>query len=206
MNIKEFVEKTIPSLDPEFLERLKKSLLNERYIPVTFINSDDIDVSVLEEKIKDYFEKVVVKYNNSFVSTIENYATFLDSVVLDHITKYSESNRGNITRAQRYYAEAKGMKKNGLNSFEVLLDYSRIMLCLYMAIINNKHNSISDFDFSSECLSGKKIIESLRREEVVNLITKRKRFDTREPYGSDRSAFILLIIMYHYIKNMEVED
>lgn len=206
MTIKEFIEKTIPSLEPEFLERLKKSLLNERYIPVTFINVEDIDLFVIEEKIKDYFEKVVVNYNNSFTNTVENYATFLDSVVLDHITKYSESNKGSVTRAQRYYSEARGMKKAGLNSFEILLDYSRIMLCLYMAIINNRHNSISDFDYSSECLSGKKIIESLRSEEVANLISKRKRFDTREPYGSDRSAFIMLIIMYHYIKNIEVED
>ena len=205
MKLKEFIENTIPSLDPTSFEVLKKSLINDKYIPVSFLEVEEMDVPALEEKIKDYFEKVVEHYNNSFTNTVENYATFLDSVVLDHIDKYSESDKSSLSRAKRYYDKARSMKKAGLNTFEQLLDYSRIMLCLYMAIINNKHNGISDFNYESKCLDGKEIMKNLRREEVSNLISKRKRFDTSEPYGSDRSAFVMLMIMYRYIKNMEVE-
>jgi len=206
MNIQEFIEQAISPLDSAFIDRLKKSLINERYIPITFVDFESIDAAILEEKIKDYFEKVEISHRNSFTNTIENYVTFLDSVVLDHIDKYSDADKSSLSRAKRYYDKAKGLKKIVLNSFDALIDYSRIMMCLYMAIINNRHNGISDFDFSSECLKGKEILEALRKEEVVNLLSKRMRFDTREPYGADRSAFIMLIIMYHYIKSMEVEE
>lgn len=86
------------------------------------------------------------------------------------------------------------------------LDYYRIMLCLYMAVINNKHKSISDFDFSSECLKGKMIMSALRDEEISTFMGTRKRFNDKGLYSKDRSTFIMLIIMYFYIKNKEIED
>ena len=34
----------------------------------------------------------------------------------------------------------------------------------------------------------------------------RKRFNNKDLYSKDRSTFIMVVIMYYYIKNMEVED
>ena len=205
MKIQEFVDISVSSLDENWFKKLKKNLINDRYIPVAFINNDNINRAILKEKISDYFEKIELNFRNSFSETVDNYAVTLDSVVLDHIDKYSPLSRNSISRSKRYYDEARKMKKEGLNTFGRILDYTRIMLCLYMAIINNNHNSISDFDLSSECLEGKRIMESLRKEEIVNIVGRKKRFDTKGAYSSDRSAFIILIIMYHYIKSMEVE-
>ena len=83
-----------------------------------------------------------------------------------------------------------------------MIDYSRLMLCLYMAIIKNDFKTIDDFDFSVSSLNINKIIEALQMEK--GLLGKKPRFDIKEPYSSDRSTFVMLIIMFYYIKSKEI--
>ena len=204
-----FVNKTVSSLTPERFERLRDILDSENYIPFDFVEHERIDESFLEEKIGDYFEKVeLLAGGKRFEYIIEQYANDLDSVVKDHIDVGSHANKGSapvVPRARKYYYRASALKKEGLKTFESLLDYSRIMLCLYMAIINKKHKYISNFDYSSECLKGKEIMSALRNEKDSNIFGERKKFDTHSPYSMDRCTFILVIIMYQYIKSNEVE-
>lgn len=208
---KSFVKKSISSLTASRFERLKNVLNDEKYIPFDFIEADKIDRIIFEEKVSDYFEKVeLLAGGKKFSFVIENYADVMNSVVREHVEQSSLPLRGGSqpdTRAKKYYDKACTLKRNGLKTFEELLDYSRIMLCLYMAIINKKHGHISDFDYSSECLDGSKIMASLREEKTNNIVgTPRKRFDTKGPYSTDRCAFIMIIIMYQYIKSKEVGD
>ena len=206
---KDFTEKAIPSLTDERFERLKNILNTNSYIPFDFVKHDDIDRHILEEKVSDYFEKVeLLAGGKRFDNIIEQYASDLDSVVSDHIDGSSHASKGSApvySRAKKYYNRASALKKAGLKSFDSLLDYSRIMLCLYMAIINKKHKYISNFDYSSECLKGKEIMNALRNEKDSNIFGERKKFDTHSPYSMDRCTFILVIIMYQYIKSNEVE-
>ena len=206
---KSFVKKAISSLNADRFKRIRDILNNEHYIPFDYVDNERIDKRTLEEKVSDYFEKVELLAGGKFFDfLIEKYAADLDSVVRDHITKVTNTGKNGSqteTRAKRYYDKAFAMKKAGFKTFENLLDYSRIMLCLYMAIINSKRGSISDFDFSSESLDGKRIMEALRNEKTMNILGEQKRFDTKSPYGLDRCTFILVIIMYQYIKSSEVE-
>ena len=206
---KDFVKKTISSLKPARFERLKDILNNENYIPFDFVEHERIDESILEEKIGDYFEKVeLLAGGKRFEYIIEQYANDLDSVVRDHIDSGSHSNKGSasvVPRARKYYYRASALKKEGLKTFESLLDFSRIMLCLYMEIVNQKHKSISNFEYPSENLNGKVILKALREEKDSSIFGEKKKFNTHSPYSMDRCTFIVVIIMYQYIKSNEVE-
>lgn len=207
---KSFVKKTILSLTPTRFERTKDILNSDNYIPFDFVDAETISRNILEEKVSDYFEKVeLLAGGKKFSYVIENYADALNSVVKEHVEQSSLPLRnGNQpdTRAEKYYDKACALKKKGLESFDDLLDYSRIMLCLYMAIINKKHGHISDFDYSSECLEGSRILASLRDEKSTNIMGTKQRFDTKGAYSTDRCTFIMIIIMYQYIKSKEVGD
>ena len=206
---KNFVKEAISTLNTDRFERLKDILSNDHYVPFDFIEHNTVDKLILEEKISDYFEKVeLLAGGKRFDYIIEQYAENLDSVVKDHISGTIRSVRGGTqleSRAKKYYDKAYTMRKDGLKSFEKLLDYTRIMLCLYMAVINKKYGTISDFDYSSECLNGSKIMESLRNEKTSYLLSERRKFDTRSAYSIDRCTFVIVVIMYQYIKSNEVE-
>ena len=207
---KSFVKRTISSLNPNRFKRLRDILNNEKYIPFDFVEHEKIDRRILEEKVSDYFEKVELMSNiKRFDSLIEKYAADLDSVVrgyIDTSTRSSKNGKQVVTRAKRYYDKAYAMKRTGLKSFDMMLDYSRIMLCLYMAIINKNHGYISDFNYSADGLDGNKIIESLRNEVTSNLWVEERKFDTRGAYSLDRCTFIIMTIMYQYIKSMEIKE
>ena len=206
MNRKEFIEATIPSLDEKHFVELRNTFFN-RYMPFSFLKKEDVSYQVFEEKINDYFRTVETLTGRSFDNIADIYADALAEVVENRIVKYiSPRKDAPKTRAMKYFGEAIALKKNGLSTIAKLTDYYRIMLCLYMAIINNGHKSISNFDFSAECLSGKLIMESLRNEEISTFMGTRKRFNNKDLYSKDRSTFIMVVIMYYYIKNMEVED
>ena len=207
---KSFVKKTISSLTPKRFEKTKDILNSENYIPFDFVDAEKITRNILEEKVSDYFEKVeLLAGGKKFSYVIDNYADALNSIVREHVEQSSLPLRNGSqpdTRAKKYYDKACNLKKNGLETFDDLLDYSRIMFCLYMAIINKKHGHISDFDYSSESLEGSKILASLRNEKTTNIMGTRKRFDTKGAYSTDRCALIMIIIMYQYIKSKEVGD
>lgn len=207
MKREEFVENVISALNPDIYDGIKKILVNN-YVPACFISEEDVSPQILEELVFNYLEKVELQQSvKSFDSIIEKYAADIDSVVEDRIQKSQKDGSGKeLNRARKYYEKAQAMRKDDIESFEGLVDYSRIMLCLYMAIINNKFKPISDFDYSSECLKGRAIMDALRQEESTTIIgVKKKRFDTKGIYSFDRCTFVILITMYHYIKNNEVE-
>lgn len=206
MNRRELIEATVSSLDEKHFAGLRDTIFN-RYIPFSFFEKEDVDCIVIEEKINDYFRTVEALTGRTFDSIVDIYAGELEEVVDNKIIKYTGPKKdAPKTRAMKYYEKALSLKKNGLSTLEQITDYYRIMLCLYMAVINNKHKSISDFDFSSECLKGKMIMSALRDEEISTFMGTRKRFNDKGLYSKDRSTFIMLIIMYFYIKNKEIED
>lgn len=91
--------------------------------------------------------------------------------------------------------------------FEQLTDYSRLMFCLYTEILSNKGGAIDDFNFSAECLNPGEILTAMKKEETAAVIPhqKKKRFDTKEKYGSDTATMIISILMLWSIINASVQ-
>ena len=200
-----FVQTTINNLDADSFNELRDILVNQ-FIPLSIVSKDDLTVPVLKELLCNYFDKVELKTGKEFERIVEKYTSDLDSIVESRIEETPKARRNQPTpptpRARKYYEKAIGIKRINRETKRGLIDYTRFMLCLYTAIINNNYKKIKDFDLSINCLNLTKIIESMRKETVS--IRKRPRFDTQNPYDSDRSSFVILVIMFYYMKSKEV--
>ena len=206
MNCASFVRETITRLEADLFNELRDVLIDD-YLPLSLARKHALTVPFLAEKVCDYFEKTELKTGKPFEKIIEKYASDLDSVVGDRIAKEPRPKKNvptpPVPRARKYYEKACFLRKNNKESKYWLLDYSRIMLCLYSAIIGNGLKEISDLDYSMKSLNLTRIIEALRKETV--LLGKKPRFETKDPYSSDRSTFILLVVMFYYMKSREIK-
>ena len=207
MTYEHFVRGTICNLDQPAFEELKQLLLGE-YISFSIIEHEDVTVPVLAEKICDYFSMLEVKTGKSFDKHIEYYMSAWDSIVGPYIARTPQAKKGDTTpvvvpRSRKYYEDI--IKNKGVKALSRtdLFDYSRIMMCLYTAIIKNEGKPIANFDFAADCLVPADIIESMRSEEVSVWFSssKKKRFNTKELYSEDMCTLIISILILCLIIN-----
>lgn len=217
MDYKQFVNSTINRLDQPSFDAVKKALVGE-YLSFSIIGEDSISREILSEKVCDYFEKFGIK--NSFSKQIEkqidsqfnfqidNYIKTWDSIVNQRVRLAPKGKKVKTdedkTRARRYYDRAYSIKNTRTLTTRNLIDYSRIMMCLYVAIVENRYKSIENFDFSIDKLVPEKIIDDLKRYKVERGPIKSNRFNIEELYCSDTCFFILVIIVLHTILNDKV--
>lgn len=203
MEYRDFIKSTIMTIQSgDRFEQLKKDLV-EDYIPFSFISEEDVTSDILAEKLCDYFEKLELKTGKEFDKTVEVYMKNLDSIVEGHIVKTPKNKKNDpstiVPRSRRYYEKAVSLK-NDITPRR-LIDYSRIMLCLYSEIIKNGYKEIDNLDFSADCLDPKNIIEAMKNEQktVVANVGKKSRFDIKERYCTDTCTFIIAIILLYKI-------
>lgn len=205
MSYSNFVQTTVLNLDAELFNELRDVIIDE-YLPLHLAPKEELTVNILGEKLCDYFEKVELKTGKSFEKIVEKYTVDLDSVVSERIAREPKPKKNKPTpptpRSRKYYDKSCYLRRHNKESKHGLLDYTRIVLCLYTSIINNGFKEIDDFNLSVGVVNLTKTIESLRKE--TTLLGKKPRFDTKDPYTSDRSTFILLVIMYYYMKSKEI--
>ena len=80
-------------------------------------------------------------------------------------------------------------------------------MCLYTEAIKKEGKPIYNFDYALDCLIPASIIDAMKSEEVSVVFppSKKKRFDTKEPYSDDVSTLILSILFLCSIINGKVE-
>lgn len=211
MTYKDLVEATICNLSQPAFEGLKQLLLGD-FISFSIIDQEDVTIAILAEKVCDYFGTLEIKTSKVFDKYIESYLSELDSIVGPHVAKTPQAKKGDTTpvvvpRSRKYYEMAvtyKGVKKPSMTQ---LIDYSRIMMCLYSAAINNDGKPIDNFDYAVDCLVPTSIVDAMKSEEVSVVFppSKKKRFDTKELYSDDVCTLIILILFLCSIINGKVE-
>lgn len=200
---KEFVDKTINSFEEESFQLIKRSLVGN-YLEFSFIKDENITKELLSEKVCDYFEKVELGTGKSFNEQIKEYVEKLESLVENYIAetprkKKKDSLPAVKPRARKYFDEVTSIRDPQSISLRKLIDYSRIMLCLYTAIIDNGHKVIDDFNYSADCLEQGKVIGSMKREKSKKRVMTKAMFDTEELYSMDTCTFVFTIIMLQTI-------
>lgn len=208
MDYSEFIKTTVNTLKPDTYDQIKQILIPE-YLTFSIIPEEEITLGILSEKLCDYFEKLDLKTGKSFEKYVESYLKDLDSIVERRIEKTPQPKKNDTTpvivpRARKYYEKAVSLKKTRTLSTSNLVDYTRIMLCLYTAIIKNGFKEIGNFDFSSDCLNPLDIIDAMKNEQVK--IGKKSKFDIKELYCSDTCTFILTIVIIYKIINDRVQE
>ena len=203
MERQEFIENTILQLDKELFEEMRDFFINERYISFSFFAPEEISKAVFAEKIYDYFEKTEICDSKTFERLVEKYMLNFDSVISGKIAKEHKPTKRNpvhiLPRARKYYDKADSLKKD--IDLQRLVDFSRIMMCIYTEIIKSGDKEITELDYSIESIDIEKILDSLAKEQ--NNLLKKQKFDTKNHYDDDFCTFIFLIIMYYHIRNYE---
>ena len=212
MDYKEFVKSTVNALQPDVFDQIKTVFIPE-YLTFSIIPEDGVTPAILSEKLCDYFEKLELKTGKSFDKYVESYLKDLDSIVERHIAKTPQQKKNDptpvvIPRARKYYEKAVSLKKARTLATGVLVDYTRIMLCLYTAIIKSGFKEIDNFDFSSDCINPLDIIAAMKNEQepVAIKIGKKQKFDIKDLYCSDTCTFMLTIILAYKILNDRVQE
>lgn len=206
-----FVQDTILSMGPVSFNRMKEALLRE-YIQFHIVEPENVTKTVLIEKLYDYFEKIQYKAGKKFEDLIKNYMAELDSLVEPHVAKTPQAKKNEpapvTPRSRKYYDKAAELRKS-VKDIHDLIDYSRVMLCLYAAIIKSDEERITNFDFSLDCLDPEAIEVALKKETesvLFGMKNPKPRFDTTDPYTTDRSFFIIVIILLYAIIGDSLEE
>jgi len=203
MERKEFIENTVLKFEDDIFSELKEFIINQGYINFSFYSLNSISRELFAEKLLDYFEKVEINTSKNFDKLLEKYISNIDSIVSGKIAKEQKANKKNpvhyIPRARKYYNKAASVKKNA--TMQSLVDYSRIMMCLYTEIINTEEKEISDINYASECLNLKDIIDAMKEEQ--NPLIKSSKFNLKDSYGDDFYTLIMITIIYFHVKNKE---
>ena len=212
MDYSEFVKTTVYSFKADVFEQIRTVLIPE-YLSFSIIPDDGITPAILSEKICDYFEKLELKTGKSFDKYVDSYLKDLDSIVERRIEKTPQQKKNDPTpvvvpRARKYYEKVVSLKKARTLATGVLVDYTRIMLCLYTAIIKNGFKEIGNFDFSSDCINPLDIIAAMKNEQepVAIKIGKKQKFDIKDLYCSDTCTFMLTIVLAYKILNDRVQE
>ena len=156
MDYCEFVRETICNYSADIFEMAKKALVDE-YLSFSIIPDEEITIGILSEKVCDYFEKLELKSGKNFEKQLDAYLKAVDSIVSRRVAvtpRQKKKNADPVTtpRARKYYEKAESIKEKRTWKVRSLLDYSRIMFCLYSAIIENGYKEIQNLDFFSYCI------------------------------------------------------
>ena len=198
-------------MEPESFELLKSTLVGE-YFSFYVVEETSITKEILAEKACDYFEKLEIKTGKSFDKHIDSYVSALDDIVGPHIAKAPQTKKKGsepiaVPRARKYYEKALFIKNARVLSAQKLLDYTRIMMCLYAAIINNGGKEITNLDFSVQSLNAEALVGSMKNEQesIAGVLAKKNRFNTKELYSSDSCTFVMAIMLLHKITGNVVQ-
>ena len=206
-----FVQETILDMGSVAFERLKVTLLRE-YIVFRAVTPENVSKEVLAEKLHDHLEKIQYKTGKKFEDLIKNYMAELDALVEPHVAKVPPVKKNEpapaVPRSRKYYEKAAELRRT-VKTVPELVDYTRLMLCLYAAIINSEEDRIRNLDFSLNCLDPD-IIETALKGETESVLFGMKnpkpRFDTSDPYTMDSCFFVIVIILLYAIIGDSIEE
>lgn len=210
MNCLDLVQGTVLKMNQATFTQWKDALVGH-YIAFSVISPEEINQAIMAEKLCDYFEKAEIKNGKSFEKFVDIYFSNLDSIVAERVAKTPQQRKKDeaplpMPRARKYYEKAQEIRKRKFN-VSVMIDYSRIMMCLYAAVIENGRKEILNLDYAVGSLKIDDIIASMQQEQDAFPfnIAKKKKFDTADFYSTDAITFILAITLLYKITGDNLE-
>lgn len=206
MKYNDFIKETIMDFSSIEFKNIKALLIGE-YIQFSFLEDNRIDQYIFSEKLCDYLEKLELKTKIPFQKHLVYYSIFLDNLVSNKIAKAPKGNLKAmpphlIPRARRYYDKAKLAGKKQFHSVHQLIDYCRVMLCLYNSALQSDAKQFENFDLSIDALSIEKIIFNMKQEQAKKLNFQVAEFFSKNGiYSSEVFYLIMTIIVYCELKN-----
>lgn len=197
-----FIKDTVLTLSPGNFEKLRDTLF-EDCLRFWFIPKDDITPEVLAEKLYDYFYNTLAVTGAPFDKQVFQYIKSVSDLVDMHIEQAKELEDGTqeeAPRARRFYEKAQEIKESRSASTNDILEFSRLMFCLYEATLRDRLNKIQDFDYSVDVIDPAKILDAMKKETVEGMLgMKRKVFNLEGTCTQDISTMIIAAISLYKI-------
>ncbi len=215
MDYCELVKSTVLPMDEEIFRSFRSMLVGE-YITFSVLSGEEITRAALAEKLCDYFEKLEMKTSKAFDRHLDEYLDDLEKIVEPYVNvapalalpnplqPKKDAPEEPPSRAKKYFDKAEKLKNIRSLTVTQLQDYSRIMLCLYAAILRSEHKHITNFDFAASSLQPEEIIDAMKSEQTEILKFRKKLFDIKELYCSDTCTLILTVLMLWKIRDDQV--
>ncbi|HFI0234569.1 hypothetical protein HCC70_04360 [Streptococcus suis] len=210
MNFKDFINNTIMDFSTKEFQNVKKLLIGE-YLQFNFLENNQIDKLIFSEKLYDYLEKLELKTKIPFQKHLVYYSIFLDKLVSNKIAKAPKGNKKVmdpplIPRARRYYDKAKVAGKKQFHSVHQLIDYCRVMFCLYNSALQSDSKQLENFDLSIDALSIEQIILNMKQEQAKKLnFQVAEFFSMNGIYSSEVFYLIMTIIVYCKLMESKIQ-
>ena len=211
MKNNKFVCTVIDNLSQELFDELK-DLLIPKFISFSVIKNENITKEILKEWLINYFSYIELsfvdhKIKDHFNAILGVFISELDSVIKDKIAetpkkKKKDTSLPKTPRARKYYEKFASIKESTEISFDAVVDYTRIMLCLYSSIIKNEYNKIDDFDYSFSVVNVQEIITAYCSDFKSHLPITSKPYVNQ--FKLNNYSSIILMLLYYYIKANEV--
>lgn len=213
MDYNTFIRVMVIPLESKSFEELKYFLINNKYLNFSFVKFEEISKEILADKLKDYFEKVEFNTGKPFENHLKRYYSNLDSLVGSRVVKAPQQKKKDaapivVPRARKYYDKAIQIKKQEVTK-ENLFDYTRLMMCLYVAIIKSENNVIKDFDYSADCINPLEILNTIKNEQDNHVlfgkgVAKMKKLNTTDIYSSDGCTLVIAAILLYKIVDEKI--
>ena len=193
----ELLKQTVVKMDKQSFSQLVDCLVDKEILVLHVLNKEDLSPPVLAELIYEALRKIGEARWQSFEWVLRKYTDTLDSLVKSRITIVPKNGSNEIPPARKYYDAAQAIVKEADSSVDAILEYTKIMICLYTSIIDNEYRMISDVSSSIADASIDKILNALKNGP------DRKKVGNIDRYNSSRSTVMLMIVLFFYIKYSE---
>ena len=209
MTAKELLDYALGGLEDEAIDFLKGKIIGE-YLDFSYVDPSAVSREVFMEKLCDYLEKVELKTGDSINVNLQKYMSSMKNLAGRRVARETRVKKGEtpppVPRAREYYEKASDIRYSKDPTFEQRIEFVKIILCLYMAEINEENYMIFDFDDSVDSINIDRILLSMKSEIIEGRVGRKKMFDLSSKYGIDMCTIILTIIFYCYIKYAKREE
>ncbi len=196
----DIIKQLFDDIDGEEYEEFKELTLD--ILKFRVVEEKDITREFYLEKIYDYLEVVNIKndINPRKYSYVSIYIDTLLALIDNKVVKGS--------RAEKYLKKAKSIKtkikENESNCCELLKDFTRIFVGLYLKNIES-NEPLDDFDFFLSYDNLLKVINGLKNEKKTDILRKEtKILNVKDRYS--KMTYILFFLEMIYLNMLSVQE
>lgn len=196
----DIIKQLFDDIDGEKYEEFKELTLD--ILKFRVVEEKDITREFYLEKIYDYLEVVNIKndINPRKYSYVSIYIDTLLALIDNKVVKGS--------RVEKYLKKAKSIKtkikENESNCCELLKDFTRIFVGLYLKNIES-NEPLDDFDFFLSYDNLLKVINGLKNEKKTDILRKEtKILNVKDRYS--KMTYILFFLEMIYLNMLSVQE
>lgn len=195
------VRNIFDEINDKYYEELKK--LSSRILRFRVVDEKEVTRDFFLEKIYDYLDAVNIKnsINPRKYEYVSIYMESLSSLIDNKVVKGS--------RAEKYLKKAKSIeskiKVNQENCAELLKDFTRIFVSLYLECIKSE-KPLEDFEFCLSYDAFLKVIDGMKSEKKPGLLWEKEKNVINIKNRYSKMTYNLFFLEMIYLNMLSIQE